>query len=469
MSVPGRIPAGARRARGMTLVELLVTVAVVSVVMSLVAAALGGTLRLLGQGTQRRASEEQARSAAAFVERALRIAGLGVEPALAFDFSVYRGLGASCPNPGTVPPDATCQRDFADRPDELIFYARDPGYWGDNLGNPALGTPPSPAVQGRAWLLSGATGTTLTLGLHGGDLLLPGQILQVVCSGGAQVTYVTNRSRVPASGPPSPASPAAGPAQITVGAAVAGDPFNQPGPLAGGGCFTDGTARVFAVDRYRFHVQMYQDLDGQPVPYLMLDTGLDRTGAGVADPNNEIPVAEGIEDMQVVYERPSGPPPANGYETDTWVGETPGTVLAGASFCRRVPLGTGTLGGAIACGLPDPPQGGLVLVDFAAAGAASYPAWSYYPFATASTVRQSPDAANIRAVRIAVTARALRLDQVKRAGGQPSRPFFNRTTTAGPLLTQGFPALGSDDGYERSFDVASVPVRDLLAKGNSYY
>ncbi len=469
MSAPARGSAWPGGPRGMTLVELLVTVAVVAVVMSLVAATLGGTLRLFGQGTQRRASQEQARSAAAFVERALRIAGLGVEPALAFDFSVYRGLGATCPNPGTVPPDATCQRDFVDRPDELVFYARDPGYWGDNLGNPALGVQPSPAVQGRAWLLSGVAGTTLTLGMHGGERLLPGQILQVVCAGGTQVTYVTNRSRVPAGGSPSPSNPAAGPVAIAVGAAVPGDPFNQPGPLAGGGCFTDGTARVFAVDRYRFHVQMYRDLDGQPVPYLMLDTGLDRTGAGVADPNNEIPVAEGIEDLQVVYERPSGPPPASGYETDTWVGETPGAVLAGAGFCRRVPLATGTLGGAISCGSPDPPQGGLVLVDFAAAGAANYPAWSYYPFATASAVRQSPDAANIRTVRIALTARALRLDQVKRTGGEPSRRFFNRTTTAGSIAAQGFPALGADDGYERSFDVASVPVRDLLAKGNSYY
>jgi len=442
----------------MTLVELLVTMAVVAVVMTLVAGTLGGTLRLFGQGAKKRASQEQARSAAAFMERTLRLAGLGVEPALTFDFSVYQGLGATCPNPGSVPPSPGCQRDFADRPDELVFYARDPAYWADSLGNPALGVPPSPAVEGRAWLLASVAGNTLTLGMHGGELILPGQILQVVCSGGAQVTYVTNRTRV--------VNPARGaPQAVTVGAAVAGDPFNQPGPLAASACFTDGTARVFAVDRYRFHVQMYRDLDGQPVPYLMLDTGLDRTGAGVADPNNEIPIAEGIEDMQVVYERPSRPPPPNGFETDTWVGETPGTVLDAASFCQRVT----TTSGAIACGPSDPPQGGLVLVNFAAAGANNYSTYTYQTFATASAVRQSPDAANIRTVRIALTARAVRLDQVKQAGGQPSRAFFNRTTTDGASLAQGFPALGIDDGYERSFDVASVPIRNLLSKGVSYY
>ena len=427
--------------RGATLVELMVGLVVVSVVMALAGMALVSTLQVVNRGSRQRGSQEQARDAAAFVERSLRMAGLGIEPALAFDFNVYQGLGASCASLGQVPPSADCQRDFADRPDELVFYARDPGYWGSIA---------DASTEGRAWTVAAAdaVGATLTLTLHGGEVLLPGQILQVVCSGGGKVAYVTNQTRVN--------GPARGTVQLlALGATAAGDPFNQPGALANA-CFGDGTARAFAVDRFRFHVVTFADGAGQ-VPYLMLDTGLDRTGAGPADPGNEIPIAEGIEDLQVVYERPSGPPP--GGVENAWVGETPGTVLNPASFCARV-----ARTGAIPCGLPDPPGGGLVLVDFSAVGAGNYGAYSFHGYSTTSPLRQSPDAANVRAVRIAITARALRHDPTRPGSGIAPRPLFNRTTSAAP-----WPAMGIPDGYERSVLVVTVPVRNLLSKGLSYF
>ena len=327
--------------RGVTLVELMVGLAVVSVVLAMAGTALVSTMQVVNRGARQRGSQSQARAAAAFVERSLRMAGLGIDPALAFDFSVYRGLGASCASPGRVPPSADCQRDFADRPDELVFYARDPAYWGSIA---------DAATEGRAWTVAAAdaAGSTLTLTLHGGEVLLPGQILQVVCSGGAKVAYVTNQTRVN--------NPARGTVQLLgLGLTAAGDPFHQPGALADP-CFGDGTARAFAVDRFRFHVASYPD-GAEQVPYLMLDTGLDRTGAGVGDPGNEIPIAEGIEDFQVVYERPSGPAP--GGVENAWVGETPGTVLDPASFCARL-----VWTGAVPCGVPDPPKGSMALVDF---------------------------------------------------------------------------------------------------------
>lgn len=430
----------------MTLVELLVTLVVVAVVMALVAGTFTGTLRLFSRGEKRRASQDQARAAAAFVERALRLAGFGIEPALAVDFSVYRGLGASCPTPGSVPPAAACQRDFGDRPDELVFYARDPRYWADTE---------SPAVEGRAWLVPAGTIApgTLNLVLNGNDLLLAGQVLQVVCPGATQVAYVTVARRVSAT-----AADRGSPQVVSLGAGAAGDPFNQPGVLQGSTCFSDGAARVFAVDRYRFHVQSYPDLDGRLVPYLMLDQGLDRTGAGVADPDNEIPVAEGIEDLQVVYERPSGLPPA-GIE-QAWVGEAPGSVLTPGAFCPRTSMTTG----AQACGAPDPPQGGLVLVNFAAVGADKYAAYSYHRFASASPIRNSPDAANIRAIRLAFTARAVRSDEDDTSKGGSPVAFFNRNASAA-----GLPALGVPDGFERSSIVSSVSVNNLLSKSASYH
>lgn len=425
-------------ARGATLIELLVGLAITAVVMALVSTALTGTLQVVHRGARARGAQEHARAAATFVERSLRLAGLGVEPALAFDFNVYRGLGAPCASVGQVPPSADCARDFADRPDELVFYARDPGYWASTT---------SADTEGRAWVVAAASpvGPTLTLTMHGGEVILPGQILQLVCSGGDPVAYVTNQTRVN--------NPARGAAQVlALGAAVGGDPFNQPGAMSRA-CFGDGTARAFAVDRYRLHVASYPDGADQ-VPYLMLDTGLDRTGAGVGDPANEIPIAEGIEDMQVVYERPSAPAP--GGVENAWAGESPGTVL---SFCARA-----TWTGAVSCGTPDPPAGGLALVDFTAVGAGNYSAYSFHNFSSTSAVRQSPDAANIRNVRIGLTARSLRLDQTRRSGGIAPRPLFNRTTSAAP-----WPALGAVDAYERSVLEITVPVRNMLSKGGSYF
>lgn len=434
-------PAGRSAPRGVTLVELMVGLAVVSVVLAMAGTALVSTMQVVNRGARQRGSQSQARAAAAFVERSLRMAGLGIDPALAFDFSVYRGLGASCASPGRVPPSADCQRDFADRPDELVFYARDPAYWGSIA---------DAATEGRAWTVAAAdaAGGTLTLTLHGGEVLLPGQILQVVCSGGAKVAYVTNQTRVN--------NPARGTVQLlALGLTAAGDPFDQPGALADP-CFGDGTARAFAVDRFRFHVARYPD-GAEQVPYLMLDTGLDRTGAGVADPGNEIPIAEGIEDFQVVYERPSGPAP--GGVENAWVGETPGTVLDPASFCARL-----AWTGAVPCGVPDPPKGSLALVDFAAVGAANYSTYSFYRYGTSSPMRQSPDAANVRAVRIAITARAVRLDATRPSSGMAPRPLFNRTGSTAP-----WPAMGVADGYERSVLIVTVPVRNLLSKGLSYF
>jgi type IV pilus assembly protein PilW len=430
-----------RAPRGVTLVELLVGLAVVSVVLALAGSALVSTLREVSRGARQRGSQEQSRDAAAFVERSLRLAGLGVEPALAFDFNVYRGLGASCTAPGQVPPSADCQRDFANRPDELVFYARDPAYWGSTA---------DAGTEGRAWTVAAvdAVGSTLTLTLHGGEVLLPGQIIQVVCSGGAKVAYVTNQTRV--------SNPARGTVKLlALGATAAGDPFNQPVAMAPT-CFGDGTARAFAVDRYRFHVASYAD-GAQKVPYLMLDTGLDRTGAGVADPANEIPIAEGIEDFQVVYERPSGPGP--GAVENAWVGETPGTVLDPNSFCART-----TWTGAITCGVPDPPLGGLALVNFAAVGAANYETYSFHRYGTSSPMRQSPDTANVRAVRIAITARSLRIDSARNDTGRAPQPLFNRTASTAP-----WPAMGVQDGFERSVLIVTVPVRNLLSKGISYF
>jgi type IV pilus assembly protein PilW len=364
-----------------------------------------------------RAAQESARQALGAIGSALRRAGYGVHPSVAFDFGTIPNAvldsvssafvavqGRDCATP------VAC-RDRTDGPDQIAFYARDPYF------ARALFAPPT------------ATQLTITGGLS--TPLLPGQVLAVACGGacGKRWAYVTVGQIVPA-------NPAAASTVIPLASAVGGglDFPTQNAALAdacfGGALWTDGTlpsyalaSKVFKVDRFRFYVQQFPDPDtNQMRPYLMLDQGLsDATGP------IQTPVAPDVEDLQFAYVIPNAPNPANRV-----VGATSGTAVSSG--------GSG--------------------IDLATA-----PPTFNDARANASRATQSP--ANIRAVKVSVVVRspegdltlpgkALTSTFLPQAGNRPEMP-------SDPANPAAFPdpyhwrAL-----FENTYDLLNMESRALF-------
>lgn len=358
--------------RGVTLIELLVAMAILGVVVVVGMNALLGFKRVVEIANHRRLTHTQVRQAALFLDRDLRLAGYAMEPALALDFSVYAGSGTYCGSaPGVSAATNTCpsRRDRTDGPDELVFYARNPEYWGGDLAS---------EPEGHAWTFTSATASSLTLSAHGGEYFARGQILQLVCSGGTTSAYVrvaTSRS-----------VGTAGATTLSLEAAVAGDPYTQsPEPFVAS---CAGAARVFQVERFRYFVDPAVVLgDGSTAPFLMLDRGVDRNQDDVVNGFDLIPVAQGIVDLQVSYLRPE--------PTLTEVGATRGVSIGWCDAAARPISGPG------AC------AGGLRLVQFSAgAGASDYANYTYF-VPSAGALRSGPDAANVASIRIALVGRSL--------------------------------------------------------------
>jgi type II secretory pathway pseudopilin PulG len=404
---------------GTTLIEMMVTVALVSFVMALVFQTLLG-FRALTQATHlRRQTAATARQALRFLEQDLQGVGYGIEPALALDFSVYQGSGAYCgPGPGGDVAASTCPalRDRIDGPDELVFYARNPGYWGGDLGG---------APEGKAWSVLSASGTALTLEAHGGEYFGRGQLLQLGCSGGARHAYVRVSGSVSLG--------VAGANPVPLEAVVPGDPFTQSADSFMTDC--GSVARAFLVDRFRYYVDPAVVLaDGSTGSFLMLDRGVDRNGDDALDAEDLIPIAPGIVDLQVSYVRPE---PAL-----VEVGASSGTALGLCNLGSRPP-------NALA-----PCAGGLGVVQFSAgAGAADYEGFGYLN--TGGALRQAPHAANVAAVHVALVARS-----TSRSEGLQSQPLLlNRSELPGSALNQPF-------SYSTAESAVSTP--NLQARGLSF-
>ncbi len=345
----------ALRARGFSLVELLVAVTVSVIVVAAAVSLLFGGQRLFETGKDDRDMQETARVALGELTDGLRTAGYGLEPTFVFDLGQASTVmdrlplgdqarfgGYQCATP------VAC-RDSVAGPDELVFYTRDPMFAHDLTG--------------------GVSASTLTLvGPVIG--LKAGQILQIMCYGAANQwlwAYVTVGS-----------VNASNPAQVQV--TLAPDPGlpydfpNQNALLTEQPCFGSGLRRAFKIDRYRYFVAAV-DTTGkvQPWetpgtrPYLMLDQGL-------SDANGPIfaVVAPDVEDLQVGYLFPLADP-ALGQAAGT----TPG-----------VPLDASATG-----------------IDFTPA--LGIPALST---PTLDPSRTSHHPANIRAVRVAITVRSPRTD-----------------------------------------------------------
>jgi type IV pilus assembly protein PilW len=354
-----------RRGRGFTLVELMISLAISVVVIAGSLSLLNAQRRSFAAGSADRALQESARVAVDELGYALRMAGYGVDPGMAFDFGAATVPQAQSTAPegvagvtygGYVPgnyqgcaPLVGC-RDRTDGPDEIVLHFRNP-FFGHKLVSATSGT-----LQIRGPLP---------------DAIERGQILQVICySGTMQWAYVRVSAKVPI-------SPGLGDVSVNLDPGVLAADLSPTFPFQNSslaGCGTD--ARVFAIEKRRYYVETYTAA-GAVVPwgtagarpYLMLDRGL------VDGSNNPIltVIAPDVEDLQFAYVFP------------------------------RAPAGTQLRGATVGTRLDDSAAG----IDLSPANVPPVPLYST-PALDAS--RTSGHPANIRAVRVGLVVRQAEAD-----------------------------------------------------------
>jgi type IV pilus assembly protein PilW len=255
-----------RFARGVTLVELLVSLVIMSVVMLAVMTVFIAVQRSYETMSRTRSAIEGSRAAVSYVERQVRMAGYGIDPRYAFDFTVSGGLtskdnmAVSGVLPSTVPVTT----------DDLAYRYRDPNWLRRG------------AMSGTTLNLINANGLGATFGLK----LQAGQRLMVMCPGGNDwAVFQLNSGRDPTD------------TSATVTHVSA--PF--PAPPS---CLTQTTGSaipyVALLQERRIRIR---NIGGRPflVAYRQIR---DATGA-VVQPDaanlNYDPIAADVEDFQVAY------------------------------------------------------------------------------------------------------------------------------------------------------------------------
>jgi type IV pilus assembly protein PilW len=411
--------------RGVTLIELLIALAITSVLLAALFGVVQSQQTAYFQGHLQRAAQNSARSALAYVEQRLATAGYGMDGSLAFDFQYYGSAAEPMPCPALA---AGCPRDSVNGNDELVFYARNPRYWVPDDRSGAV------EPRGNAWRVLAVGAGSVTVNARQKDVFEKGRILQVVCKDGAKYAYMTVSQTV---GPLLADTPGL---SIPLVASVASNPFRRQDLNAADGCLSSGLARAFLIDRFRFHVRPVATGGGNYDPYLVLDRGLDLNNDG-PDEAEEVVVAEGIESFQVGYvmtlSTPSFPPR----------GTSPGIAIAFA------PGPTGNTSGTGMTTLQFP---GLVNP-----GQWEYQPTSWYRYAVGpvpviANERLTDHQANVRGVRVVIVARGADPDPAKR-----------RNEILLPILNQNaLPSwIAATVPYNRARVETTVIVRNTTSRG----
>lgn len=394
-----------------TLAELLVSLAVVSVVLTIVVGFVINQKRAL-EGTELlRGTNETGKDVLLELERRVRNAGFGVDPRVAFDFAWFR-----CPDSERINGTGgrpTC-RDRRDAPDRLVFNTRSLYYRIDPNGVNGCTTVTGCPV-GDAWRMTARNPTasppTFTVAAREGDVFRRGQVLLAACPSGYRWTMATVDTAVSVG--------AAGDTVLTLHATDAAVPYFENAFTHD--CFDTG-ATVFLIERNAFRIETIES-----VPWLVLDRGIDLDGDGndpwtTIDPDDIVPIAPNVEDLQVAYvlERQPG-------------------VVAQDSNANFV---TGDDAGSSA----------LVEEPNAAAPAPEYQT------ALDHATRRNLHPANIRAIRLSLVTRSER--------GDPTRPQGN-TGDVLPLLENSSRVLTAAERgrFRRMPFSSSVQLRNMPSRG----
>lgn len=409
--------------RGFSLLEVMIALGA----MAFVLAGVVGVVRVQQQsyvdGQRLREAQGSARNALLYLEQVVATAGFGMAPSLAIDLDRY---GGPCPTAFGAP----CARDALARPDELVVLSRDAEYW--------VPADPTREPRGHAWRLLAVPDTsTFRISARAGDAFLKGQIVLAVCQGASFYAYATLSD-------PVARLSADAPVDLKLTGTSAGDPFQRQ-DLAADACFTDGTARVFLVNRYRFHVRPVAVPEPwQFDPYLVLDTGRDVNGDGTVDEQDEVIVGAFVEDLQVAYQLAGG----------GTVGATPGTQI---TLAGGYPGSTGTTDRLTTLVFPGPAP---------ADGESRYSPTSWYRFTLGppqATERDTDHQANIRAIRVSLTARSPRADL--QLQGRLHTLRFNATAT--PAWAD--PGGTGRDGFERASFESTISLPNMVVQGMTFF
>lgn len=343
---PRRFPAG------FTLIEVLISVAILALVVAGISTVLMQQSKATAQQTGVRDLEEKGRQALLELSRAIRLAGYGITPAAAFDFDRY-----ACTTPGDPSTcncnGASCGRNRADGPDELVVAWREPSF---------SRTATAMTGGGSAW--------TVTLSAPLTRAIQAGRIIQLLCQGAEPSTYMAVSSTT---------SDTAG--TITLRDLAAADgwfPYAAPTDT----CFN--TAAVLLVERVRYHVA--NDTDGVPALFRDRGRGVDEV------------LFRGIEDLQFVYNM-SSPPAGSPFGDAGTILADGGTTLPDGGVLRALP--------PMNCSTPSGRRwtyGDCISDAGAPPEDAGVPDWRNDPYDWPSRYNGHP--ANIRSVTITVVARA---------------------------------------------------------------
>lgn len=430
--------------RGVTLVELCIAMTITAVILAGAVTVMRTQQQAFQRGQKLRAAQGSARTALLYVEQALAMAGYGMDPALALDFGNY-SPAATCP--ATMSP---CSRDKVDNADEIVFYARNPRY----------SAPEAPATDptGNAWRVKETdnASNTITVFAHGGETFPKGQIVQVVCRQGKKYFYGTVATAATAG--------AAAPnlaLTLTLEQKVTANPFRRQDAVASDdGCITAQTARLFLIDRFRFHVRPVDQGGGKYDPYLVLDRGIDVAGSSTGGPdtkideNDEQIVAEGIETIQFAY--------VFANTALAVAGTTPGTAIVVAAGPTTTTPKYGVTTAQHLSTTPFPQA-------FDAATQTVYDPTSWFTYTMGPPMageRTTDNQANVRQVRIAVVGRSPEPDP-EHAESFPL-PVFNQDT-APAWIADYAAAVGGRDGYSRVRVDATVTLSNMVGRGQVYF
>jgi type IV pilus assembly protein PilW len=415
------------RSRGFTLIEALVSMAIAAIVISGVVATANLQTQSSAVGTRQRMAQVAGRNALLYMEQRIALAGFGIDPVFAFDFT-----RAVTPCPAELAP---CSRDSQTNSDELVFYARNPAYW------VPLDTSHDPA--GAAWRIVGTSANDVTVSARAGDTFRLGQVVLEICSGGAFYAYATIAANVPALA-------AAGNQVLSLKAVDATDPFRRQDlsapPATGASCFSGGTARLFLVDRYRFHVRPVATDGGGLVPYLMLGTGTDQNLDGTIDEDDELVIAEGVENLQVGYlfANPALPTQVAGVTGPiTYVSAAAGMTTVANHITTTLFPGANP-----------------------ATGQSVYSSSSFYGISFDSPVpaaRLTDHQVNIRAVQFSLVTRSPGTDR-----SSPGDTFLPLNMTSQPAWITSR-QVGGRDGYQRALLESTVQAPNMLSGALTYY